>query len=377
MSLARTRRHPPPGPHIQNGFRSSSNRNNNIGNHYNSGFHPNEISRKIRDHQYRLDADTGPSFKRRKFTTSNWEACGGHYLHNQVQQLTMINSVSSTTSSYYPGFPRPDTDLNRPLNHTAELPKAEDAPTFMSREEIDRCSPSRKDGIDSLRETHLRYSYCAFLQNLGVRLELPQTTIGTAMVLCHRFFVRRSHACHDRFLVATAALFLAAKSEETPRPLNTVLRLSYEICHKQDLAFFPYLLPADWFEQYRERILEAEHMILTTLDFELNVQHPYSPLTSILSKLGFSQSALVNLAWNLVSEGVFKNSVLTYVVFLLGGLIHYTCRILFTFEVETLGCCGLLALKEINQGRKEKEKKILLWSCFCNTLVTGLLARFS
>lgn len=28
----------------------------------------------------------------------------------------------------------------------------------------------------------------------------PQTTIGTAMVLCHRFFVRQSHACHDRFV---------------------------------------------------------------------------------------------------------------------------------------------------------------------------------
>nr|GEW00735.1 cyclin-T1-4-like isoform X1 [Tanacetum cinerariifolium] len=70
---------------------------------------------------------------------------------------------------------------------------------FMSRDQIERLSPSRKDGIDALQETHLRYSYCAFLQNLGVRLELPQTTIGTAMVLCHRFFVRRSHASHDRF----------------------------------------------------------------------------------------------------------------------------------------------------------------------------------
>ena len=28
----------------------------------------------------------------------------------------------------------------------------------------------------------------------------PQTTIGTAMVLCHRFFVRQSHASHDRFV---------------------------------------------------------------------------------------------------------------------------------------------------------------------------------
>lgn len=59
----------------------------------------------------------------------------------------------------------------------------------------------------------------------------------------------------------------------------------------------------DWFEQYRERVTEAEHMILATLNFELNVQHPYAPLTSILNKLGLSQTVLVNLALSLVSEG--------------------------------------------------------------------------
>ncbi|KAI3459376.1 hypothetical protein Pfo_016039 [Paulownia fortunei] len=175
---------------------------------------------------------------------------------------------------------------------------------FMSRDEIERCSPSRKDGIDVLHETHLRYSYCAFLQNLGVRLDLPQTTIGTAMVLCHRFFVRRSHASHDRFLIATAVLFLASKSEETPRPLNDVLRVSCEIFHEQEFAVLSYMLPIDWFEQYRERIIEAEQLILTTLNFELSVQHPYESLTSTLQKLGFSQSVLVNLALSLVSEGL-------------------------------------------------------------------------
>lgn len=48
----------------------------------------------------------------------------------------------------------------------------DDKPIFMSRDDIDRNSPSRKDGIDVLHETHLRYSYCAFLQNLGTRLEM-------------------------------------------------------------------------------------------------------------------------------------------------------------------------------------------------------------
>lgn len=70
------------------------------------------------------------------------------------------------------------------------------------------------------------------------------------------------------------------------------------------LAFW-YLLYVnqDWFEQYRERVTDAEQMILTTLNFELSVQHPYDPLTSILNKLGLSQTVLVNLSLSLVSEG--------------------------------------------------------------------------
>ncbi|XP_074590614.1 uncharacterized protein LOC141846467 [Curcuma longa] len=77
--------------------------------------------------------------------------------------------------------------------------EAEDAP-LVTRREIEMCSPSRKDGIDCLLETQLRYSYCSYLQHLGLRLDLPQTTIGAAMVLCHRFFFRRSYACNDRFV---------------------------------------------------------------------------------------------------------------------------------------------------------------------------------
>lgn len=46
------------------------------------------------------------------------------------------------------------------------------AADFMSRDQIERCSPSRRDGIDLLMETHLRYSYCSYLQSLGMRLEL-------------------------------------------------------------------------------------------------------------------------------------------------------------------------------------------------------------
>ncbi|XP_057957594.1 uncharacterized protein LOC131150720 isoform X2 [Malania oleifera] len=308
-----------------NNFYRSSNHNNFWNN--SSACVP---SRDFKEHGYNFNyvyvkPDNIQVLKKRKFSASTWEGCRRNY-----QPPNSYDAAPSTCNSSAHPSARPNNNSYMPISCKRDCSELEDGDVvFMSRDEIERCSPSRKDGIDVLRETHLRYSYCAFIQNLGLRLELPQTTIGTAMVLCHRFFVRRSHACHDRFLIATAALFLAAKSEDTPCPLNNVLRVSSEILHKQDLTFLSYLLPVGWFEQYRDRVLEAEQMILTTLDFELNVQHPYAPLTSILSKLGFSQTVLVNLALSLVSEGVYKISVLACMIILAGGLKCCSWKVLF------------------------------------------------
>ncbi|CAN1129340.1 CYCT1-3 [Linum perenne] len=315
-----------------------------------------DFSAKVRNNisdtdKYNNLPSGAPSLKRRKYSASMWGDGGRQYLQpstfedggrdyllhsNSYGNVARYQTQSNTygdcwrqhvqpkmyrdggrclpSSSLYGVFgpSAQHNSLSAPLRSTTEATtsisckrdrsKLEDEkPVFMSRDEIERCSPSRKDGIDAQHETHLRYSYCAFIQNLGLRLDLPQTTTGTAMVLCHRFFIRRSHACHDRFLIATAALFLAAKSEETPRPLNDVWRTSCEILHKQDMSLLSYVLPIDWFEQYRERVLEAEQMILTTLNFELGVQHPYAPLTSVLDKLGLAQTLLVNVALNLVN----------------------------------------------------------------------------
>ncbi|KAL3505897.1 hypothetical protein ACH5RR_031279 [Cinchona calisaya] len=304
--------------------------------HYNSDFSymrnygdSRDFFRNCRENNYSYNSyakhEGAPSFKRRKFSTSTWEDTGRSYQqpysYDKVpcKRPSMHGNFLSNDYTLYSNAPSshanhlaiaPTTQSNANAHDTASSKRDrsmfedDDDLLFMSRDEIERFSPSRKDGIDATHETHLRYSYCAFLQNLGLQLELPQTTIGTGMVLCHRFFVRRSHAFHDRFLIATAALFLAAKSEETPRPLNNVLRASCEILHNKDFTFLSYTLPIDWFEQYRERITEAEQMILTTLNFELNVQHPYTSLTSTLEKLGFSQTLLVNLALSLVSEGL-------------------------------------------------------------------------
>lgn len=107
---------------------------------------------------------------------------------------------------------------------------------YFSRKEIEENSPSRRDGIDLKKEAYLRKSYCTFLQDLGMRLKVPQVTIATAIIFCHRFFLRQSHVKNDRRTIATVCMFLAGKVEETPRPLKDVILVSYEIIHKKDPA---------------------------------------------------------------------------------------------------------------------------------------------
>ncbi|KAJ9139647.1 hypothetical protein P3X46_030360 [Hevea brasiliensis] len=175
---------------------------------------------------------------------------------------------------------------------------------YFSRKEIEENSPSRRDGIDLKKETYLRKSYCTFLQDLGMRLKVPQLTIATSIIFCHRFFLRQSHAKNDRRTIATVCMFLAGKVEETPRPLKDVILVSYEIIHKKDPEAVQRIKQKDVYEQQKELILLGERVVLSTLGFDLNVQHPYKPLVDAIKKFKVAQNALAQVAWNFVNDGL-------------------------------------------------------------------------
>ncbi|KAK7324333.1 hypothetical protein VNO77_27866 [Canavalia gladiata] len=175
---------------------------------------------------------------------------------------------------------------------------------YFSRKEIEENSPSKQDGIDLKKETYLRKSYCTFLQDLGMRLKVPQVTIATAIIFCHRFFLRQSHAKNDRRTIATVCMFLAGKVEETPRPLKDVILVSYEIIHKKDPAAVQRIKQKEVYEQQKELILLGERVVLATLGFDLNVHHPYKPLVEAIKKFKVAQNALAQVAWNFVNDGL-------------------------------------------------------------------------
>ncbi|XP_047311135.1 cyclin-T1-3-like [Impatiens glandulifera] len=175
---------------------------------------------------------------------------------------------------------------------------------YFSRKDIEENSPSRNDGIDLKKEAYLRKSYCTFLQDLGMRLKVPQVTIATSIVFCHRFFHRQSHAKNDRRTIATVCMFLAGKVEETPRPLKDVIIVSYEIIHKKDSAAAQRIKQKEVYEQQKELILVGERSLLITLAFDLNMQHPYKPLVDAIKKFKVAQNALAQVAWNFVNDGL-------------------------------------------------------------------------
>ncbi|TVU50264.1 hypothetical protein EJB05_01630 [Eragrostis curvula] len=206
---------------------------------------------------------------------------------------------------------------------------------YFSRREIEENSPSRRDGIDLKKESYLRRSYCNFLQELGMKLKVPQVTIATAMVFCHRFYLRQSHAKNDRRFsetqvnivlcsyayfkyvqlllnlistqtIATVCMFLAGKVEETPRPLKDVILVSYELIHKKDPnAGQRIKQQREIYDKQKELILLGERIVLVTLGFDLNVHHAYKPLVEAIRKFNVSQkSTLPQVAWNFVNDGL-------------------------------------------------------------------------
>ncbi|XP_021899392.1 cyclin-T1-5-like [Carica papaya] len=193
-----------------------------------------------------------------------------------------------------------DSGLSR---NSLEKPE-EVARWYFTRREIEESSPSRRDGIDLKKETYFRKSYCTFLQDLGMRLKVPQLTIASAIIFCHRFFIRQSHARNDRRTIATVCMFLAGKVEETPRPLKDVIIVSYEIVHKKDPVAAQRIKQKEVYEQQKELILLGERVVLATLGFDLNVHHPYKPLVEAIKKFNVAKNALAQVAWNFVNDGL-------------------------------------------------------------------------
>ncbi|KAL6629198.1 hypothetical protein ACP70R_028963 [Stipagrostis hirtigluma subsp. patula] len=178
---------------------------------------------------------------------------------------------------------------------------------YVSREEIERGSPSRRDGVSAAKEAWLRTTYCSFIRDVCLRLQLglrPQITFATAIVLCHRFYLRQSHAKNEWQTVATVCIFLASKIEDTPCQLERVVTVAYETMYKKNPYAAKRIYQKEVLDRQKALILVGETLLLSTIRFDFNIQHPYEPLKLALNNLKISQKEVRQAAINLINDAL-------------------------------------------------------------------------
>lgn len=68
------------------------------------------------------------------------------------------------------------------------------------------------------------------------------------------------------------------------------------------ISFLFFLNEQDVFEKQKALTLIGESLLLCTIRFDFNVQHPYKPLHEAFKKLQITQKDVRRTAWNFVND---------------------------------------------------------------------------
>ncbi|GAB9475154.1 Cyclin-like protein [Globisporangium polare] len=106
-----------------------------------------------------------------------------------------------------------------------------DSSSDSSEELVFQTASLVESGIPWGVEQQLRRTTCSFIEDLASLVEIPDAPTVAAQLYVQRFYVLHSFRKHDRFLVATAALFLAAKTEEFPIKVRLLTECALYLLH--------------------------------------------------------------------------------------------------------------------------------------------------
>ncbi len=133
--------------------------------------------------------------------------------------------------------------------------------------------------------------------------------------MCHSF------NSHDRYYVATTALFLACKVEETQKRIEDIIN----ICHSvHDLVTegarsggSPLSTDSSDFLRVREKVLKTERIILHSLSFDLQFRHPYLILVDywgqvVIEAEGSKRDFFLQMAWCWMNDSYKTDACLTH-----------------------------------------------------------------
>ena len=167
---------------------------------------------------------------------------------------------------------------------------------FYDKNEL-RGTPSLADGINFETEQRYRREGSRFILRVGTAMKLRYDTMATGVVYFHRFYMYHSFKSFPRFVSASCCLFLAGKVEETPKKCKDIIKTARTLLTDHQFATFG--------EDPKEEVLTLERIVLQTIRFDLQVDHPYEYLLKYAKSLKGDKTMLnkmVQMAWTFIND---------------------------------------------------------------------------
>eukprot|EP01105_Mastigella_eilhardi_P008382 TRINITY_DN2036_c0_g1_i3.p1 TRINITY_DN2036_c0_g1~~TRINITY_DN2036_c0_g1_i3.p1 ORF type:complete len:216 (-),score=48.69 TRINITY_DN2036_c0_g1_i3:172-819(-) len=107
--------------------------------------------------------------------------------------------------------------------------------------------------------------------------------------------------------IATAALFLAGKVEQTPAKVDRLLVETHKLLHHhKELQ-----LNTQEFHDMKQSILQHEELLLENIGFVMKVEHPYSHLKQLIGRIN-GDRALAKIAYGFINDSLRTPLCLLY-----------------------------------------------------------------
>lgn len=224
---------------------------------------------------------------------------------------------------------------------------------YYDKKELRR-TPSIQDGIDYETECRYRKEGARFIIDTGSKMDLGYNTMATGVVYFHRFYMFHSFQQFPRHVTACVCLFLAGKVEETPKKCKDIIKIAKSQLTEQKFATFG--------EDPKEEVMTLERILLQTIKFDLQVEHPYSYLLEYAKCLKGDKNKLqkiVQMAW------IFANDSLCTTL-----CLQWEPEII---AVALLYLAGKLSKFEVVDWNGRQPKHLRWWDMFVEDLTMDLL----
>ncbi|KAL4878913.1 cyclin-like protein [Aspergillus karnatakaensis] len=136
------------------------------------------------------------------------------------------------------------------------------------------------------------------LMKLGKRMSARQQALATAQVYIKRYYTKNEIRNTNPYLLLTTAFYLACKMEECPQHIRFVVG--------EARGLWPEFIAPDV-----SKIGECEFSLISEMQSQLIVHHPYRTLSDLQSELALSSDENA-LAWSVINDHYLTDLPLLY-----------------------------------------------------------------